>query len=172
MLSQTYFQDNAMKHESPRVPTNPLKRRPKTSGFSLIELLIAMALLLILAALAVPNYLAAMARANEASAASSVRAIISAENLYRNTFGTFTDMPNLGVDYLTDSLLSAGHKSGYMFDATPGAGTAAGLDFSIQATPQLSIGPSATGVRHYYGDQSAVIRFNLAGAADSSSPPM
>ena len=69
-----------------------------------------MALLLILAALAVPNYLAAMARANEASAASSVRAIISAENLYRNTFGTFTDLPNLGADYLTDNRLSGGAK--------------------------------------------------------------
>jgi len=172
MLSQTFCKDNAMKHDSPIGPTNPLKQRRKTSGFSLIELLIAMALLLILAALAVPNYLAAMARANEASAASSVRAVISAQNLYRNTFGSFTDLPNLGADYLTDDRLAAGHKSGYTFDATPGAGTAAGLDFSIQATPQLSIGPSATGVRHYYGDQSAVIRFNLAGAADSSSPPM
>ena len=172
MLSQTFSRDNAMKHESPIVPTNPLKRRRKTSGFSLIELLIAMALLLILAALAVPNYLAAMARANEASAASSVRAIISAENLYRNTFGTFTDLPNLGADYLTDDRLAAGHKSGYIFDAAPSSGTAAGLDFSIQATPQLSIGPSATGARHYYGDQSAVIRFNLVGVADASSPPM
>jgi len=80
MLIQAFSNDNAMKHDSPIAPTNPLKRR-STSGFSLIELLIAMALLLILAALAVPNYLAAMARANEASAASSVRAIISAENL-------------------------------------------------------------------------------------------
>jgi type IV pilus assembly protein PilA len=171
MLIQTLSKDNAMKQDSPIVPTNPRERR-KTSGFSLIELLIAMALLLILAALAVPNYLAAMARANEASAASSVRAIISAENLYRNTFGSFTDLPNLGADYLTDNRLAVGQKSGYTFDAAPGAGTAAGLDFSIQATPQLSIGPSATGTRHYYGDQSAVIRFNLAGAADSSSPPM
>jgi prepilin-type N-terminal cleavage/methylation domain-containing protein len=172
MSNQTFSKDNAMKHDSPIVPTNPQKQSRKTSGFSLIELLIAMALLLILAALAVPNYLAAMARANEASAASSVRAIISAENLYRNTFGTFTDLPNLGADYLTDNRLAVGQKSGYMFDASPGAGTAAGLDFSIQATPQLSIGPSSTGLRHYYGDQSAVIRFNLAGAADSSSPPM
>jgi prepilin-type N-terminal cleavage/methylation domain-containing protein len=166
------FSDNTMTHDSPIVSTNLQKQSRKTRGFSLIELLIAMALLLILAALAVPNYLAAMARANEASAASSVRAIISAENLYRNTFGTFTDMPNLGVDYLTDNLLSTGQKSGYIFEASPGAGSAAGLDFSIQATPQLSIGPSATGVRHYYGDQSAVIRFNLSGVADASSPPM
>ena len=161
-----------MKHDSPISPTNLPKQRRKTNGFSLIELLIAMALLLILAALAVPNYLAAMARANEASAASSMRAIITAQNLYRNTFGTFTNLPNLGVDYLTDSLLSAGQKSGYRFDAAAAAGTAAGLDFTIQATPQLSIGPSATGTRHYYGDQSAVVRVNLAGAADASSLPL
>jgi hypothetical protein len=51
-----------------------------------------------------------MARANEASAASSVRTIISAENLYRNTFGTFTDLPNLGADYLTDNRLAVGQK--------------------------------------------------------------
>ena len=161
-----------MKHDSPISPTNLPKQRRQTSGFSLIELLIAMALLLILAALAVPNYMAALARANEASAASSVRAIFTAENLYRNTYGTFTDLPNLGADYLTDNLLGAGQKSGYRFDATVVAGTAAGLDFTIQATPQLSIGPSATGARHYYGDQSAVVRVNLAGAADASSPPL
>src|SRR5215510_1968567 len=163
---------HAMRHHKPLVRTNLTTQRRGAHGFSLIELLIAMALLLVLTALAVPNYLAAMARANEASAASSVRAVISAENLYRNTFGTFTDLPNLGAEYLTDNLLGAGQKSGYKFDAAPGAGTAAGLDFSIQATPQLSIGPSATGLRHYYGDQSAVIRVNLTGVADPSSPPL
>jgi len=161
-----------MRYDKPLHRTNLRAQRRGAQGFSLIELLIAMTLLLVLTALAVPNYLAALARANEASAASSVRAIISAENLYRNTFGTFTTLPNLGAEYLTDNLLGKGQKSGYMFDASPGSGTMAGFDFKIQATPQLSIGPSATGARHYYGDQSAVIRFNLAGAADSSSPPM
>ena len=172
MLIQTLSKYNAMRHDNQLSPTNPAIQRRKASGFSLIELLIAMTLLLVLTALAVPNYLAALSRANEASAASSVRAIISAQNLYRNTFGTFTDLPNLGAEYLTDNLLGAGQKSGYMFDAIPGSGTAAGLDFTIQATPQLSIGPSATGARHYYGDQSAVVRVNLAGVADSSSPPL
>lgn len=172
MFKQELSKDNAMRHDNTLSPTNPAIQRRKANGFSLIELLIAMTLLLIMTALAVPNYLAALSRANEASAASSVRAIISAQNLYRNTFGTFTDLPNLGAEYLTDSLLGAGQKSGYMFDATPGSGTAAGLDFTTQATPQLSIGPSATGTRHYYGDQSAVVRFNLTGAADISSPPI
>ncbi|MFN8007205.1 MAG: prepilin-type N-terminal cleavage/methylation domain-containing protein [Terriglobia bacterium] len=152
--------------------TIKVKRSKKNRGFSLIELLIAMALLLIMAAIAVPNYLAALSRANEASATSSVRAVISAENLYRNTYGYFTALPSLGAEYLTDSLLANGSKSGYRFNVTPGSGSSAGVQFTVDGTPALSIGPSATGFRHYYGDQSAVIRFSLTGAADSASPPI
>ena len=142
----------------------------RNRGFSLIELLIVLAILLIVATLAVPNYLAARARANEASAASSVRAIITAENLYRNTFSVFADLPNLGSEYLTDSLLAAGTKSGYVFSSTPGSSPS--LEFAVDATPVLSIGPSASGQRNYYGDETAVIRFNLTGGADSTSPPI
>ena len=157
---------------SPVNVSNPGVQRNVNAGYSLIEVLIALALVLILAAMAVPSYLAARARANEASAAASVRAIMSAENLYRNTYGVFTQLPDLGAEYLTDALLASGQKSGYIFDATPGTGSAAGLEFSIQATPQLSIGPSATGERTYYGDQSAVVRFSLTAVADSTSPPI
>ena len=142
----------------------------RNRGFSLIELLIVLAILLIVAALAVPNYLAARAKANEASAASSVRAIITAENLYRNTFSVFADLPSLGSEYLTDSLLAAGTKSGYVFSSTPGSSPS--LEFAVDATPVLSIGPSASGQRNYYGDETAVIRFNLTGGADSTSPPI
>src|SRR5215831_136078 len=139
-------------------------------GFSLIELLISLTILLILTAMAVPSYMAARARANEASAASSVRAIVSAQNLYRNTFGVFTSLSSLGQDYLTDNALAAGRKSGYVFSSTPG--TSAALEFAVDATPILSIGPSATGQRAYYGDETAVIRFSLTGPADSTSPPL
>jgi prepilin-type N-terminal cleavage/methylation domain-containing protein len=139
-------------------------------GFSMVELLITLSILTVITALAVPNYLAARARANEASAASSVRAIISAQNLYRNSFGYFADLPSLGEDYLTDKLLAAGNKSGYIFDSTPGVSSS--LQFTVEATPALSVGPAATGSRTYYGDQSAVIRFSLIGAADSTSAPI
>jgi type IV pilus assembly protein PilA len=141
-------------------------------GFSLIELLIAMAIILILAATAVPNYMAARARANEASAASSIRAIVSAQNLYRNTFGVYTELPSLGADYLTDNRLAAGNKSGYIFESAPGAGSAASIEFTVEGTPQLAFGPSASGARRYYGDQSGVVRFNPTGNADSASPPI
>ncbi|PYV45511.1 MAG: pili assembly chaperone [Acidobacteria bacterium] len=142
----------------------------KDRGFSLIELLIVLAILLIVATLAVPNYLAARARANEASAATSVRAIITAENLYRNTFSVFTDLPSLGSEYLTDNMLAVGTKSGYVFSSTPGSSPA--LEFAVDATPVLSVGSSATGQRNYYGDETAVIRFSLTGAADSTSSPI
>lgn len=138
----------------------------------MIELLIVLALLLIIGATAVPNYMAGRARANEASAAASVRAIISAQNLYRNTFGAFADLPSLGGDYLTDNRLAAGNKSGYIFESSPGAGSEVSMQFSVQATPQLSIGPSASGRRTYYGDQSAVVRFSQTGVADSTSSPI
>jgi prepilin-type N-terminal cleavage/methylation domain-containing protein len=150
--------------------TQTRSTRHHDRGFSLIELLISLTILLILAAMAVPSYMAARARANEASAASSVRAIISAQNLYRNTFGFFTSLNSLGQDYLTDNLLGAGTKSGYVFNAAPG--TSPAFEFAVDATPILSIGPSATGARSFYGDESAVIRFSLTGAADSTSPPI
>lgn len=150
--------------------TKTRSTRQNDRGFSLIELLISLTILLILAAMAVPSYMAARAKANEASAASSVRAIISAQNLYRNTFGFFTGLSSLGQDYLTDNLLAAGTKSGYVFNAAPGSSPA--FEFAVDATPILSIGPSATGARTFYGDESAVIRFSLTGTADSTSPPI
>jgi prepilin-type N-terminal cleavage/methylation domain-containing protein len=155
---------------------NPNASRPVKPvlqhGFSLIELLVVLAILMIIAATAVPNYMAARARANEASAGASVRAIISAQNLYRNTFGSFTDLNSLGADYLTDNRLASGNKSGYIFQATPGTGSLISIQFTVEATPQLSIGPSASGNRCYYGDQSAVVRFSQTGTADSASPPL
>ena len=81
-------------------PIQKVRHLNNARGFSLIELLIAMGLILIMAAIAVPNYLAALSRANEASASSSVRAVISAENLYRNTYGTFTTLQDLGSEVL------------------------------------------------------------------------
>jgi type IV pilus assembly protein PilE len=139
-------------------------------GYSLVELLIALAIIMVLAGVALPNYLAARARANEASAASSVRAIVSAQNLYRNTYGSFAHLSNLGSEYLTDDRLSTGFKSGYNFVSEPG--TSPSLEFSVEASPALSLGYSATGNRTYFGDETAVVRFALMAAADSSSPPI
>jgi len=175
MIDLIASKPNQLKGLNKMIAIQPIQKARHSSnarGFSLVELLIAMALILIMAAIAVPNYMAALSRANEASAAASVRAVITAENLYRNTYGTFTILQDLGSEYLTDSLLANGTKSGYRFNVTPGGGNSAGLQFAVDGTPALSIGPSASGFRHYYGDESAVIRFSLTGSADMSSPPI
>ena len=141
-----------------------------SKGFSLIELLLVLAILLIVSSMAVPSYLAAKARANEAAAASSVRSIMSAQSLYRNTFGTYGVLTDLGTDYLTDQRLASGEKSGYYFDTAPGARTA--YEYTVTAEPVLAMGPSASGARYYFGDETSVVRFSLTGPADLSSPPM
>jgi prepilin-type N-terminal cleavage/methylation domain-containing protein len=139
-------------------------------GYSLVELLISLTIILVLAGVSIPNYMAARARANEASAASSVRAIVSAQNLYRNTYGNFAHLSSLGEEYLTDDRLSSGFKSGYNFISEPG--TSPALEFSVEASPALSLGYSATGNRTYFGDETAIVRSALMAAADVSSPPL
>jgi hypothetical protein len=69
-----------------------------------------------------------------------------------------------------DQMLASGSKSGYNYVSDPGA--TAALNFSVEASPVLSLGPSRTGTRHYYGDESAVVRFNPTGSATSDSPPI
>src|SRR5712691_11219807 len=96
----------------------------KQKGFSLIELLIVVAIILIIAAIAIPNLMRSRMAANEASAVGSLRTINTAEVTYSTTYGTgFAPMANLGgadpcgpatavTACLIDSVLTAGNKSG------------------------------------------------------------
>src|SRR5690349_11585242 len=93
-------------------------------GFSLIELLIVVAIILIIAAIAIPNLIKSKMAANEASAVGSLRTINTAEITYSSTYGTgFTDLPTLGSSGIIDTVLSNGTKSGYTFVATPAGGS-------------------------------------------------
>ena len=153
----------------------------KQKGFSLIELLIVVAIILIIAAIAIPNLLRARIAANEASAVGSMRAINTAEVSYSTLYpavGYSPDMnslagsscaaPTSGAACLIDTTLagattSATGKSGYYFTY----GTSSTLGYTITGTP-ASVG--STGVKQFYTDGTAVIRYATGAAASATSP--
>src|ERR1700730_2447640 len=107
--------------------------RNKQKGFSLIELLIVVAIILIIAAIAIPNLLRSKIAANQASAVGSLRTVNTACIASRTTCGQFpaalTNWGPVGSGTasstsadLIDSVLAAGQKSGYTFTVTAGGG--------------------------------------------------
>jgi type IV pilus assembly protein PilA len=151
-------------------------------GFSLIELLIVVAIILIIAAIAIPNFIKSKMRANEAAAVHNLRNVSTAEVVYSTTYGIgySPNLPSLGGNGVTvdqnnagliDEVLASGFKSGYNFSYTVLTSDAQGhvTSFSMNADPQLA---GNTGVRHFYSDQSSVIRWNETTAAGPSDAPI
>ena len=152
-------------------------------GFSLIELLIVVAIILIIAAIAIPNLLRSRMAANEASAVGSVRTINTAEVSFSTTYPNvgFTDLASLGGTTATcatgasstgacliDEVLSlSGIKSGYRFTATPAGGT----PFVTYSTLAKPVVPGQSGQRAFCSDESAVIRNNAGGTSCTNADP-
>jgi type IV pilus assembly protein PilA len=91
-------------------------------GFSLIELLIVVAIIGIISSLAIPNLLASRRAANEGSALSAMRSIHSAQTTYLNTAGAgeYGNLGDLGSERLVDETLGSGTKSGYTVSCPDG----------------------------------------------------
>ncbi len=154
--------------------------RNKQKGFSLIELLIVVAIILIIAAIAVPNLLRSKMAANEASAVGSLRTLNTACVTYSTTYGTGypAALANLGPGApataatadLIDGVLSAGTKSGYTF--TYAAGAAVGGQIPTYTVTADPVNRGTTGQRGFFTDQSGVIRANPTGTATAASLPI
>ena len=159
----------------------------KQKGFSLIELLIVVAIILIIAAIAIPNLLRSRIAANEASAVGSLRTINTAEISYSSTYPTAGYAVTLTAlaspsatpancsqplstgaclidDTLAAATTAATAKSGYYF--TLAASSALGYTINAQAAQQGS-----SGVKAYYSDGTAVIHYNATGAASVATDP-
>jgi type IV pilus assembly protein PilA len=139
-----------------------MRTSQNNKGFSLIELLIVVAIIGIIAAIAIPNLLASRRAANEGSAQQSLRTIASAEATYKTTAGAgnYGPVSDLVTQSLIDSTLGGGVKSGYNFTTN----TAPAADpnvFVIAAAPSSTTFP-VTGTREFCIDQSGVLSAKAA----------
>lgn len=147
-------------------------------GFSLIELLIVVAIILVIAAIAIPSLLRARISANESSAVSSVRQITTAQVEYASSYPAVGYAANLGTlgpggtscatsgptstnACIVDGILASGNKSGYAFLSAGATGTPS-IEFVTSSAPSIF---NVTGTRNFCMVTDGVLRINIGQAA-------
>jgi type IV pilus assembly protein PilA len=148
-------------------------------GFSLIELLIVVAIILIIASLAIPSFVRSTILAHESSAVGSLHTLNTACVTYASTYGGYPPaLANLGPSAtpsssaadLVDSTLVSGYKSGYNITYSAGSPVNGVItSYTLTADPATR---GITGQRGFFSDQSFVIHVNNTGTATVSDPPL
>ena len=165
----------------PRVRTQNAIRNadPGLAGFSLVEILVVVMVILIIAAIAIPNLVHGKMRANEAAAVSSVKTINTAQMMYNDAFpevGYASSLANLGAHGSTcekptstnaclimDEALTNGLKSGYMFEIVADGNTPA-TSYTVTATPETGL----SGRCNVSSDERGDVRIFLPGSPGQS----
>jgi prepilin-type N-terminal cleavage/methylation domain-containing protein len=143
-------------------------QKTSSAGFSMIELIIVVTIIGIIAAIAIPNLLTARRTAQEASGAAMVKSLIKAEGMYFSSYGnqaTYGTLNELVARNCIDAQLLTEARNYYTFQVnltTP-------ITYSITATPGADL---ASQMRHFYGDESGIIRQAMGTAATAASPPL
>jgi prepilin-type N-terminal cleavage/methylation domain-containing protein len=145
----------------------------KNSGFTLIELMIVIAIIAIIAAIAIPNLIQARKGGNEAAAIGALRTLNTAQSLFREG-----DKDHNGtLDYA--STLVALQTNGNLIDSVLGTGTKQGYSYTILAATQFTwsaqaspLTPGKSGDRYFFIDESGVIRFNAQQPSTSTDTPI
>ncbi len=168
--------------------------RKGVKGFTLVEIMIVVAIIALIAAIAIPNLLRARHNANETAAIGNTKTLVDALESFRANQAP-TSYPGAGVTsggvavtglaglantnppYI-DAVLAGGTRQGYTFTYTPPAARVVaigGQNFNVYDTYTLTAAPltvGTTGTRRFFVDQSGVIRVNDVGAATVASVPL
>lgn len=147
-------------------------------GFTLIELMVVVTLIVVIAAIAIPNLMRSRMTANEGAAIGALRTIANAEAQFQSQailtfpsgmgrYGNLGDLVGQNPP-LIDPVLGTGSRQGYQYLVTPG-GVDGSPTFAANADPLMM---NSSGGRGFYVDETAVIRFMVGGSAGAIDPPI